>query len=139
MSEAKDKQDGNGEGKKTLSLGKGTLSLKASVGSGGAAPAAPVPLTMLTVTTVVLSVASVTPLLRTCTTGCVANGADVIAPAGCVATNSVRTGGGGGLPPPLLLPPPPPLQEASEAQAHRTARRGKAFSRMCPPFDPGQP
>src|SRR6187549_2958798 len=91
-----------------------------------AAPAVPVPATIATVTTVELSVASVTPLLRTCTTGCVANATEAAAPEGCVATNKVRTGGG--VPPLLLLllplpPPPPPHAESAASTANSPVRK----------------
>ena len=43
------------------------------------------------VTTVVSSLASVTPLLRTCTTGCVVKTLGGTPPSGWVATNNVRT------------------------------------------------
>src|SRR5512147_763681 len=90
------------------------------------APALPVPETMLTETTVVLSAASVAPLLRTWTTGCVLSGAGAVPPAGCVATNNVRTGGL--LPPPLLLLlPPPPPHERSGATSSRQPRRSIEF------------
>src|SRR6185295_14751363 len=103
-----------------------------------AAPAVPVPATIVPVTPVVLSAASVAPLLRTCTTGCVANATVGAAPEGCVATNKVRTGGGA---PPLLLlplPPPPPPHAQSVASVRNRPVRRKEIERMRTPVVPGR-
>src|SRR5205085_5986997 len=93
------------------------------------APAVPVPGAIDAVTMVELSVASITPLLRTCTTGCVLKAAGAVPPAGCVATNKVRTGGGVPLPLELPLPPPPP-HERRDASSSRQPNRSTEFERI---------
>jgi hypothetical protein len=78
------------------------------------APLAPVPVAILTVTTVELSVVSVLPLTRMCTTGWVVKAVACAEPAGWVATTSVFCGGGGG-DGVGEEPPPPPQPLASNA------------------------
>jgi hypothetical protein len=96
-----------------------------------------VPPVSAAVTTVELSVASVLPLLRTWTTGCVVNAVACTEPTGWVATNRVFCGAGGGegagegagAPP----PPPPPPQLANNPSAAIIPPRRTPARIMQPP------